>query len=160
MHASCFMLHTSTHRGFSLLEILVVIAIAATLFTIVANVFSSYEKQQALDKDAEKIRSFLLEARGRTLSSRELSSYGVHFETSRTVLFRGSSYSASDPGNLSQPLRSEVEISNIALGGGGSDVIFARLTGATTGAGTVTLRLKSDTSQMRIITIRGTGVVE
>ena len=87
------------------------------------------------------------------------SKYGVHFEASRVVLFKGNTYDANDPDNEEYLLRGNT-LSPITLTGGGSDVVFERLNGKTNQSGTVTISSVSDPSRSKVITIRGTGIVE
>ena len=77
------------------------------------------------------------------------------------VLFRGAIYDSLDANNEAVALDSALEIypTPPSLTGGGSDVIFDRLTGKTNQDGTVIIRVKSDTSKTRTITINATGVV-
>lgn len=145
--------------GFTLLEILMVVAIMGILVTIIITSFSTLNKAQALDKSARQGASILNQARMLTLSSKEDSVYGVHFESSEITLFKGGSYSSNDPDNIISPLNSIVSITNINLSGGGVDVIFGRLTGNTNTPGTVTFSLDSSTAT-KTISVSGTGLIE
>lgn len=140
-----------------MIEVIVGSAILAFIVAIALGGLSGLRKTTVLDSAAENGISLLSEARAKTLSSEDQTVYGVHFETSQMVLFKGLIYSATDPGNKTTVLHSEVEISNIALNGGGSEVIFQRLTGDTIQYGTVTFRLKVDFAQNRTITIGQSG---
>lgn len=141
------------------MEILIVVAILSLLAVVVISGFISLRKQTALDSAGENIMSVLNEARSKTLASKDDSEYGVHFETDRIVLFKGDVFSAADPDNKEFVVLSSVEISNIDLNGGGSDLVFERLTGKTDNNGTTTLRLKSDFSKTKDIVISSTGIV-
>ena len=74
------------------------------------------------------------------------------------VLFKGAGYSSGAQDNISLTLNEEVKISAIALTGGGSDVVFKKLTGATTQNGTVTLASIRDGTKTKVITIEATGI--
>lgn len=153
------LLSKRTRQGITLLEMLIAVAILAILAVITFTVFSNFKRTSALNIAAEDAVSLLIEARSKTLSSKEASQYGVHFETSKAVLFKGITYSAGDPANVIVDLPSGVEVSAIALQGGGSDVIFSRLIATTVQYGTVTLRSTQDITKTRIITIQSTGAV-
>src|SRR3989338_580744 len=106
-------------RGFSLIEILIVIAI----FTVVASVGVSpllrFKKANDLSAALETGVSLLLEARTKTLSSEGGSRYGVHFESARITLFSGDAFAEGAAGNKAAPIPSSVEIQDISLLGGG-----------------------------------------
>lgn len=146
--------------GFTLLEILIALFILSVAAYSVGSVFSAYNRRQALDAGADTVRALLSEARSLTVSSKNASSYGVHFDAGQAVLFAGTSYSASDPNNKTEKLHPAVRISAISLLGGGSEVVFDRLSGAAEKSGTVTVSLAADSSASRVITVRPTGIIE
>ena len=119
---------------------------------------SRFRSGKALQVVAEDVLSLLDEGRADTLSAKDSYAYGVHFESSIIVLFRGAAYSSSDSSNKKVDIDGAVEISNISLAGGGAEVLFQRLTGKTNQSGTVTIRLKSDTSKIKTILIETSGV--
>lgn len=142
-------LKTKNGRGFTLVEIIIIVAIIVILSALTFQSFSNLSEREALDKEALHVLSLLHEARSLTLSSKNATQYGVHLENSRAILFPGSSYSAGNPANKIVDLKESVTISTITLTGGGSDVIFNRLTGATGESGTTTLSLLADPSQTK-----------
>jgi prepilin-type N-terminal cleavage/methylation domain-containing protein len=147
-------------HAFTIIETLVVIAIIGVLFVIVLFTFADKGADKQLDADVLNTKTLLEEARSLTTSAKEASAYGVHFETNKIVLFTGSTYTAGLSTNKESLLNSVVEISSINLSGGGSDVVFDRLTGGTSKSGTVTLRLVSDTGNTRTVEINAVGTVE
>src|SRR3989344_4111459 len=130
------------HKGFTVLEILVAISILALAVTIVAFSFSKLNSSQALDKSATLVTSILDEARSLTLSS------------------KGATYSQPDPANVVTSLHALVGMRNITLSGGGTSVVFKRLTGNTDETGTAEIFLKASPTTFRTITVRATGIVE
>ena len=107
---------------------------------------------------SEDILSLIDEARGDTLSAKDGYSYGVHFESAKIVIFRGTVYSSSDSSNKTVDVDGAVDVYNVSLTGGGQDVLFQRLTGKTGQNGTVMIRLKSDNSKTKTITIEVSGI--
>ncbi len=142
------------------MELVVVIGILALLSLITFQLFRTFTSAESLMKDARQVISELNKAQSLTLSSKDADQYGVHLETSRITLFKGSSYISTSTSNISTTLSPLVRISPISLAGGGSDVIFQRLTGETTQTGTITLSLVSSASTTKSITIYATGVSE
>lgn len=149
----------TSSKGITALELLMVVAIMAILAAIVVSPFAQFRNSKVLDTAGENALSILTKARGNTLSSKNSYQYGVHFESSQVVLFRGATYSPSDVNNEIVVLDSALEISSISLTGAGSDVLFDRLTGKTSQDGTIIIRIKSDISKTRTITVNATGVV-
>lgn len=150
--------HLYRAQGFTLIELLISLAIAGILVAVGVAAFSTMNRGEALQLEADKIVSLLGAARADTLAAKGGAQYGVHFEERKAVRFQGTTYSASDPNNRVQELHREVKISATALLGGGSEVLFQKLTGRTAQSGTVTLTLVSDASKTKIVTIARTGV--
>lgn len=146
------------NKGFTFLEILFALSIIAIAITIVSFSFSKLNSQQTLDKSATLVVSVLDEARSLTLSSVGDSQYGVFLEASQLTLFKGSSYSSSDPSNVITELNTLVELKNINLAGGGASIVFKRLTGYTDEAGSLEIFLKNSPETLRTINISSTGV--
>lgn len=147
-------------QGFSVLEILVAVSIITLAVTIVTFSFSELNSKQALEKSATLVVSILNEARQLTLSSVGDSQYGVHLEDSLVVLFEGPAYLSSDPSNIVTELNSLVGIRDVVLSGGGTSVVFERLTGDTSQTGTAELFLKADPGTFLTVTVSGTGLAE
>ncbi len=146
-------------KGFTLIEIIVIIGILLVISFLTFSSFSNLNSAQALDKDVMEVTSLLNEARSLTLSSKESSQYGVHFETDRIVLFKGSSYSPSESSNIYVDLNRHVLITGINLSLG-NEVIFERLTGKALSIGTITLALRAPPATSRTITISSSGIVD
>jgi prepilin-type N-terminal cleavage/methylation domain-containing protein len=144
-------------KGFTLVEILVVVGIMTVIILVVLSPFRSYSTLEKLQTDTLQVKSILDRARESTVSGKNGSRYGVHFETNRAVLFEGNSYDSSDTNNRVTDLNSAVTISNITLSSGGSDVVFQRLTGESTVSGSVVLTLVGTTTS-RTISIQATGI--
>lgn len=146
--------------GFTLMEIIIVIAIITIISSIVLFNLSNFRNEQDLKNTEMEIVSLLDKARQNTLSSVNSNNYSVHFEVDKAVLFSGSIYSALDSSNEKINFNANISIpaiDGINLGVG-SNVTFERLTGETTG-GVLILRLKSDASKQKTITINKTGLV-
>lgn len=143
------------------MEVLMVISILAIIIAITMPNFSEFKKQQSLKTTKEDIISFLNEARNKTISSKNGTAYGVRFESDKAILFPGDSYSSSIL-NKQIDFDNTVTIPNpggINLTGGGSDVIFKRITGDTINNGTIVIQLVSDPTKQKIININNLGVV-
>ena len=145
--------------GFTLLEILIVIAIFALVAVFGVSPLLLFKKTSDLNGALETGVSFLLEARAKTLSSKNEARYGVHFDNGGTTFFTGAVFAEGAVGNEGAPLPFSVEIASISLQGGGNDVVFNRLTGETNAYGTVIFRLKSDTTKTKTLRVEKTGII-
>ena len=150
--------HLGRAQGFTLIEILISLAVVAIIVVVGVAALSNMNRSEALVFEADKIVSLLGAARADTLAAKTGAQYGVHFEERKAVLFQGAAYNASAPNNRTQELHREVKIRAMALSGGGSEVIFQKLTGKTAQSGTVTLALISDAGTTKVVTIAGTGI--
>ena len=139
---------SNLQSGVTFAELLIVLGILVILIAITFPVFRIFQRESDLGNSSEKIINILRVAKNKTLASEEASQYGVHFEADKYVLFKGASYNPLAPENEIHNLPSSIEIYEINLAGGGSEVVFNRLTGATNQFGQVSLRLKEDNSKI------------
>lgn len=147
-------------KGFTLIEMLVVIAIVSIISTIVFGSFTVFKSAQGLDKDTEMVVEMLRQARSQTLISKNATVYGVHIASTTATLFTGATYSLGDPGNQVFTFLNPDMVVNTTLTGGGSNVIFKRLTGETSQNGTIVLSTVKTPVRTRTITIFKTGLIE
>ena len=168
VHDSCFLIHDSP-EGFTLLEMLIVVAILGLLSALIVSGLSSYRESAVLDQAADEAFEFLRVARSQTLGSEGGSGYGVHFDTlnGRFILFRyfidaGGTLVYNNPAestNTVVSLPSVVEIPDFAFIGTTTDnVYFERLTGETKAAGLVTFRSKRS-GKTRAVEIFSSGAI-
>ena len=147
-------------KGFTIIEILLVLTLSTFIIGFVSLSFSKINENEVLDQSTELVVSVLNEARTMTLSAVDDSRYGVHFDTSQVIFFKGATYDSAAANNVPTLLNSLVGIGSITLVGGGSDVVFNRLTGATNQAGTLRVYLKSATTTYRTVIVGVAGLVE
>ena len=143
--------------GFTLVEILISIAVVGIFSSVILLGYNAISSSADLRTATSQILDILNLARTRTTASLGSSSYGVHFEQSQFVMFKGTSYDVSDPDNVFYLLPDSVEIVEITLAGGGPDVVFDRISGKTSNNGTLKVRLKNNTPRYRIITVLLSG---
>ena len=146
-------------NGLTFVELMIVLAILSVISVIAMNTFVDYRKNQSLQKDTETVTEVLNQARSQTLSSQNAMQYGVHIANDKITLFAGSTYSATDPANRDFILIPTDTIVAVSLTGGGSDVVFVRLSGETNQNGSVVMS-SPGISKTKTITIYKTGLVE
>lgn len=138
---------------------MIVLGIMAVLSSIVLGVFLEFRRSQALAKDTENIVELLSQARNQTISSKNSTQYGVHVASTTVTLFIGDSYIDGAAGNEVINLNPQDTVITVNLNGGGTDVVFDRLTGETTQTGTVVISA-SGLGSTKTVRIYSTGVVE
>lgn len=145
--------------GFTAIETLTVVAILLVILIITVMSFTLFQQERDLDGATEGLTSAFEQARSQTLASQNQTVYGVHLEANRYVLFVGATYVPGAATNQDFTLSSSIELSGWALAGGGSAVIFDRLTGKTSQPGTVTLRIRNRPTRTKAVTVLATGIV-
>lgn len=146
-----------SEKGFTLLEMIIVVGILAILLTLSFAAIQLFTGQVNLDTSSQQVLSTLQLARNRTLASTGEMQHGVHFETSKYVLFEGSTYDSMDPDNQEFNL-SSVEIYEINITGG-DDVVYDRIRGTTSNNGNVKIRLTADNTKTETILVNSSGSV-
>ncbi len=145
-------------RGFTLLEILIVLAILGILCGLSVAAFVNLKNAQTLDRDTDLVVESLRQARSQTLTAVNDTNYGIHFSSNQFTLFAGSTY---DP-NASTNKVFNLNGSKIIVGQPGFvgfNVVFGRLSGETDQQ-TGQIMIQSPSGTSRIITLYKTGLVE
>jgi len=144
-------------KGFTLVELLVAIAIMVLMISIGVVTFVSSKNASNLNSYTDGIISSLEQARGNALSGKGGSSYGIKFTTNTLThtLFTGSTYSSSATTNVVTQIGTGYTLTT-NLTGSSNTIVFSRLTGVPSATGTITL-LQQATSKSKIITIGTQG---
>ncbi|MEK7069242.1 MAG: hypothetical protein AAB945_00410 [Patescibacteria group bacterium] len=144
-------------KGISLIEILVIFAGLGLLVAIVMPQFYNIRKNQVLKSAVGDVLSTVNKARSRTLASMNSSTYGVHFQSDKVIIFKGTVFSALDVNNETINIFSPASITNVTFGGVSDvvgDLYFNRIYGTPSTTGTVTI---STGSSSKILTINQSG---
>jgi prepilin-type N-terminal cleavage/methylation domain-containing protein len=145
-----------SRAGFTIIELLVVLAIIGALCAIILPSFSTFRTRQALLNSRDGVVGYLREARSRTLAGVDNSTYSVRIESNRIVLYKGTVYDPNDVANEYFTFESPTVLGTLALAGGATAISFNHLTGATAQYGTIVLI--ADTQQS-VITIDASGII-
>ncbi len=140
--------------GFSLVEMLIVIAILAILVSIVIPSFSKTGGSEALNTTVVSTISVLNEAKSLAVSSKDASNYGVRIYNNKLVSFKNN-YGTE---NQEFPISNLVTISTST--GIDTDIIFNNVSGNTSASGTITITVLNDPSESNTIRIYSTGIIE
>jgi type II secretory pathway pseudopilin PulG len=123
--------------GFSLIEILVIIAIFVTISLFVVSGFRNYSRFQEYQQAVATIRATIHEAKIQARSSEDGQARGIHFGTNTVTLFPGSTYVAGNSANRVTTLSQVRIITN--LGNGSPQTVFSNLYGLPSATGTVSI---------------------
>ncbi|MDO8579243.1 MAG: hypothetical protein Q7R72_00015 [bacterium] len=145
---SCF------SSAFTVVEILIVLAITTIIATISITSFVSFSRREALDADTTAIAAGLRDARAETLASVGGLQYGVAVAPDKFTLFQGIVYDSMATTNKTFNFSSYVRASSSI-----STVVFQKLTGNSNASGTIDVYLISDPTVKRTVGIGGTGLV-
>jgi prepilin-type N-terminal cleavage/methylation domain-containing protein len=146
-------------RGLTVIELIVVVAVLGIIFSIVIPQFSKMRENQVLKSTLNDITSSLKKAQTETLASLDSSSYGVHLQSDKVIIFQGTVFSVGDANNEIINIISPASISDVTLAGvsgDSGDLYFNRLSGTPSKTGTITLTTPNFS---KIITISVTGAI-
>lgn len=140
-------------RGFTLVELLLVISIIGVLVGIGLISYQGFQKRTNLDVEVQRIISVLRSAQSEAISAKEGSNFGVHFSAETYYLYRGTSW--EDPGKeVLETYETHVYIElfdiNFVEDVGNDDVVFDKLTGTTPNAGSVWARIIGEASGRQV----------
>jgi prepilin-type N-terminal cleavage/methylation domain-containing protein len=143
-------------RGFTLVEVLLVIMIIGLLSSASWAYFAAFRENVVLNESVSSILAALDTARSKTLAGEKASAWGVHFDNQQVIIFQGLVYSSGAPGNDPIVLDNKIEVTEVLVGGG-NDIVFKRLTGETDNFGTITVSLMNNPDKVKQIRIEGSG---
>lgn len=156
----------TSRRGFTVVELLLVMAIIAVMFAIIsislsgmiprANLYSSTDTIQ-VDIRQQQLKAMYSETETAGTATGD---FGVQFANSTYTLFKGNTYSAADPTNALTDLGSGIQITTTFAG---NQIVFDRKNGEIVnfipGSNTVTIH-DTITSRQIVLTFNKYGVLE
>jgi len=120
-------------KGFTLLEVLVVLGITAIISAIFILNIAGRSNRTQLDITTRKIAALFREAQSRSIGQSSSTSWGVHFDNSTSTtpffsLFTGTYATTTEQAKYTLPQNHRFASTSIPYGGT-LDVTFAQLTG-------------------------------
>jgi prepilin-type N-terminal cleavage/methylation domain-containing protein len=141
-------------KGFTLIEMLIVLAIAFLLFAVIGSIASNTYPKHSLRSQTYVVIQTLRQAQAMTIARKHDSVWGAHLTSNDLTLFVGASYATRNVVyDQTHTFPSGITLSGL------SDVVFEAIRGTTTQTGTITLT-STATSESNTITINANGVIE
>lgn len=141
-----------------MVELIVVFGIIALLATVVVFAFSNFSRYFALRTAAQDVQVSLIYARNATLAADLRTVHGVHIDSNRIIEFVGPTYDSASSTNIIHEFPDTVT-ATYAITGGGSDIVFTRLSGTTQQSGTITIT-ESVSGASSTLRVYASGLVE
>jgi Tfp pilus assembly protein FimT len=144
-------------RGFSMVELLVVFALAILLGIIMVPNLSSWRNRTDFDSTVRQIATILREAQSRSMAQASSTSWGVRFENSTTTapfyaLFATSYGAGTTIGYYRLPVSVRYSTSSLAQGSS-INITFAQITGLPSATTSIMLELTAGSRQIATSTI-------
>lgn len=146
------------NKGFSLLEIIVSIAIAAILLTIITTSFRTAQVRKTQDGITQSILASLEEQKANSQAGKGGSSYGVKFNSNEFITFKGISYSESSVDNKTFPVDSKFQISE-TISNANNIIYFSKLNGNSNEVATITISHISNEVTPQNLIIETSGAI-
>lgn len=144
---------TNRQRGFTLLEVLLVLGILGIMTGLAIPFYQSFMIASELDNVTQEISQALRNTQSQAMSSQGLSSYGVHFDINQFVIFYGDIYNPLDIDNEIFEVANTVDISS----NGSSEIVFS--VGAGLPDTQPVISITSSNNKSKSINLNNLGVV-
>jgi len=143
----------SLPKGFSLLELIIAIALFLILGSMTAIPFASrFLNSNNLEVKTNEVISALRTAQMGSMSGKEASRWGVHIDATKIIMFKGSLYTPpGTPFDQSYDIPGNITITPI-------DITFDRLTGNASSAQTITIA--DSLGKQYVVSINAVGTVD
>lgn len=138
-------------NGFTLIEVVLSIAIIILIFGIGAPVYQDYQIRNGIDTSVNTIVENLRRAQALSMAVDGDSNWGVNIASGLITLFKGASFAGRDPVfDDSSEMLSTISPSGL------TEVVFSKLNGFPNSAGTLTLSVAGN---IRTISINEKGML-
>ena len=134
--------HHASTRGFTLMEVIVTIALMSVLLGLGLILSMDVYRGTIYRSTRQVLISSLTTARGRALSNMYQSTHGVCYASPDFVIFRGTTYSAASLYNETVPGNPSVTLSSTGgfiTCGSGTGIVFSQLAATTSNTGIITV---------------------
>ncbi|MEN9921506.1 MAG: hypothetical protein RLZZ517_484 [Candidatus Parcubacteria bacterium] len=145
-------------KGFTLLEIIITIAVAGILLTIATNSYQVAQVKKNQDQIVQAIEASLDEQRANTQAGKDGQNFGVKFNSDSFVLFTGTTYSANSSQNKVIGIDSQFEISE-TITNSDNIIYFSKILGDANQNATITISHITNRISPKQIIIEKSGTI-
>ena len=138
-------------NGFTLIEVVLSIAIVVLIFGIAAPVYQDYQIRNGIDTSVNVIIENLRRAQALSMAVDGDSAWGVNIAAGLITLFKGTSFATRDPA-----FDDSSEMLFVISPSGLTEVVFSKLNGFPNGVGAFTLSVAGN---VRTISINEKGML-
>lgn len=140
--------------GFTLVEMILVLAMLAILFSMASPFYQKYQSKNDLDLAVISVAQNLRRAQTLAQAVDNNSSWGLYLQSGSLTVFRGTSYLTRDSG-----FDEKISMPDVVVPSGLNEVIFAKFTGWPLNVGIITLT-NTSINEIKNITINSKGMVD
>ena len=148
------MKNRKTAKGFTLIEILLVVALFAAIAGFSFPIYQSFQAKNNLDIAANTVAQSLRRAQLLSQSMEGDSVWGLKIQNGSVVVFKGTTYATRDTA-----YDEFFEVPSTINPTGINEITFSKLNGEPSTTGTITLSSTTTTLESRVITINSKGMV-
>lgn len=128
-------LSSKQNSGFTLLELVIVVALSMLIAGFILYSFRSYASYQQYNQATSEVEFNLNQARLEARVAADDSAHGIKFTGGDMILFTGDTYSAVDPNN--ETVSFDFADVTVELSGGVDEVVFSKLDALPSATGTI-----------------------
>lgn len=125
-------------KGFSVLEIIISLAVAGVLLAIITNSFQVAQIKKSQQGITESIVSYLEEQKTNTQTGKDGKNYGIKFNAADFILFTGTTYSESSFVNKVVAIDPQFQIDETILNNENA-IYFSKINGEVSENATITI---------------------
>lgn len=111
-------------KGFSLVELLVSMAIVAILVAISVSGYFLFKQESEIDLGAQKVVNLIRQAQGKSKSMEGDSAWGIEITPRSAIIFRGSDFYSRNTA-----FDENTKLTGITTATGKTQILFSKLTG-------------------------------
>ncbi len=147
-----------TMKGFTLIELVLTIAILGILTAIAINTFGAAQLKKEQSGITESIVSYLEKQKADTQAGKGGKNYGIKFDSDTFTLFEGKVYSLNATTNITFPINPNFEISE-TISNASNAIYFFRLYGEANETATITISHINNQITPQLIVIEESGTI-
>lgn len=139
-------------RGFTLIELILVVAIVSFIALLSSPFYSRFLMQNSVDNTRDQLTGSLRKAQIYSMMGKKGSSWSVNYSSNTITLYKGASFASRDPA-----FDEKFSVNPTVSITGMTDISFARITGLPA-AGEATIAISSGNNN-KTVTVNSQGVV-